>query len=326
MVRMAEKTLIGIGLPEPIVTGLTQHFAPPVWAFINFHSAQELLQNISQHNSTLIFLYNLLPDLRECHELCIALRANPDMETVPILVISHQQDNKEDRLKMLQSGLIDGYVNRDISHEELAAYAEVFLQRFELELELEKKNELLNKLSITDELTQLFNRRHLMFALDQELKKSSRYKYPVSCLMLDIDHFKQINDRFGHAVGDAALEKLAEIVRKTIRSIDIACRYGGEEIVIILPHTGFDGAKTAAQRIRTKVEQQTFTDTTPPLTFTVSIGIISVTENDNPTVDTLFQILDKQLYEAKNTGRNKVVGTNYAAFCQTNPPPINKNP
>ncbi len=323
---MAEKTLIGVGLPDAIVSGLIQRFAPPVWAFINFPSAQELLQNIANYNATLIFLYNLLPDLRECHELCIALRANPDIETVPILVISHQQDNKEDRLKMLQSGLIDGYVNRDISHEELAAYADVFLQRFALELELEKKNELLNKLSITDELTQLFNRRHLMFALDQELKKSSRYKYPVSCLMLDIDHFKQINDRFGHAVGDIALEKLSGIVRKTMRTIDIACRYGGEEIVIILPHTGFDGANTAAQRLRAKVEQHTFTDTTPPLTFTISIGVISVTENDNPTVDSLFQALDKQLYEAKNTGRNKVIGTDYAVFCQSNPPPATGTP
>jgi diguanylate cyclase (GGDEF)-like protein len=295
-------------LPQHISDGLYQYFNPTVREFINLDSAQGLLQNLNLYKINLIFIYNLLPDLKECHELCIALRAKPDLETVPIVVVSHQQNSHEEKIKMLKSGLIDGYVSYSISSEELMAYADVFLQRFSLEQELEKKNELLNQLSITDELTKLFNRRYLIFALDQELKKSLRYGYDFSCVMIDIDNFKQINDLYGHAAGDIALKKLSEMVKESIRSIDIACRYGGEEMVIILPHTNSEGVYIVAERLRQKVQECIFAYMEKTFGFTISAGFLTLAKDDSATVDIVFQKLDQQLYKAKNSGKNKICG------------------
>jgi diguanylate cyclase (GGDEF)-like protein len=308
---MIKKTIIGVGIPQSISDELKLHFTPEIFEFFNFPSAQELLTNLKKPKISLIFIYNVLPDLKNCQELCIALRAEPNIETVPIIIISHGKENKEEKITMLRSGLIDSYVSSLGTTEELAAYANVFLQRSALEEELEIKNALLNNLSITDELTKLFNRRHLIQRLDEELNKIKRYNYPLSVLMLDIDHFKQINDTFGHSQGDLALEKLAELIKKSIRSIDLPCRYGGEEMVIILSFTDYPGVYEVASRLIKKVEEHNFGTLEDPLKFTISIGLLTVDNKDDTNVDSLFRALDKQLYAAKNTGRNKICGGLY---------------
>jgi diguanylate cyclase (GGDEF)-like protein len=126
--------------------------------------------------------------------------------------------------------------------------------------------------------------------------------------MLDIDHFKEINDTFGHSQGDLALEKLAELIKRNIRNVDIACRYGGEEMVVIFAFTGFEGVYDVANRLLKKVEEHNFGTLENPLKFTVSIGLLTVENKDDTDVDSLFRTLDKQLYAAKNSGRNKICG------------------
>ena len=308
---MSKKTIIGVGIPQSISDELKLHFTPEIFDFLNFPSAQELLTNLKKPKISLIFIYNVLPDLKNCQELCIALRAEPNIETVPIIIISHGKENKEEKITMLRSGLIDSYVSSLGTTEELAAYANVFLQRSALEEELEVKNALLNDLSITDELTKLYNRRYLIQRLEEELNKIKRYNYILSVLMLDIDHFKQINDTFGHSQGDLALEKLSELIKKNIRSIDIACRYGGEEMMVIFSFTDFEGVYDVATRLIKKIEEHNFGTNEKPLKFTVSIGLLTVDNKDDTNVDSLFRALDKQLYEAKNTGRNKICGGLY---------------
>lgn len=308
---MTKKTIIGVGIPENITDELKLNFTPEIFDFVNFPSAQELIKHIKKPKICLIFIYNVLPDLKDCQELCIVLRAEPTVETVPIIVISHGKENREEKIKMLRSGLIDSYVSSLGTTEELVAYANVFLQRQALEKELEVKNELLKNLSITDELTQLFNRRYLIQRLEEELGKIKRYNYTLSVLMLDIDHFKQINDTFGHTQGDLALEKLAKLIKKNIRTIDIPCRYGGEEMVVIFSFTSFEGVYNAAQRLLKRVEEHNFGSSEHPFKFTISIGLLTVDNKDDTDVDSLFHALDKQLYEAKNTGRNKICGGLY---------------
>ncbi len=317
---MSKKTIIGVGIPANISEELKLNFTPEIFEFLNFQSAQELLQNLKKPKISLIFIYNLLPDLKNCQELCIALRAEADIETVPIIIISHGKENKEEKIKMLRSGLIDSYVSSLGTTEELVAYANVFLQRLALEEELEVKNELLNNLSITDELTKLYNRRYLIQRLEEELNKIKRYDYTLSALMLDIDDFKQINDTLGHVQGDLALEKLSELIKKNIRSIDIACRYGGEEIVILFSFTTFEGIYDVAQRLLTKIRDHNFGTLEQPLKFTVSIGLLSVDSKDKTDVDSLFRALDKQLYAAKRTGRNKICGGLYKTLGQDTSP------
>ncbi|MFH1397347.1 MAG: diguanylate cyclase [Candidatus Omnitrophota bacterium] len=308
---MTRKTIIGVGIPQDIADELKLNFTSEIFEFVNFPSAQELLKNIKKPKISLIFIYNVLPDLKDCQELCIVLRTESNIETVPIIVISQGKENREEKINMLRSGLIDSYISSLGATEELVAYANVFLQRQELVKELEIKNKLLEKLSITDELTQLFNRRYLIQRLEEELEKVKRYNYPLSVLMLDIDHFKQINDTFGHSQGDLALEKLAKLVKKNIRTIDILCRYGGEEMAIIFSFTNFEGVYNAAQKLLKRVEMHNFGSTEHPFKFTISIGFLTVDNKDDTNVDSLFRALDKQLYEAKNTGRNKICGGLY---------------
>jgi two-component system, cell cycle response regulator len=308
---MSKKAIIGVGIPQNISDELNLNFTPEIYDFVNFPSAQELIKNLKKPKINLIFIYNILPDLKDCQELCIVLRSKANLETVPIIVISHGRENREEKINMLRSGLIDSYVSSLASTEELVAYANIFLQRQTLEDELKVKNDMLKKLAITDELTQLFNRRYLIQRLEEELAKIKRYNYTLSVLMLDIDHFKRINDTQGHSKGDMALEQLAEVIKKNIRAIDIPCRYGGEEIMIIFSFTSYEGVYEVAQKLLKKVQEHDFGTAEQPFKFTISIGLLTLDDKDAVSVDSLFKTLDKQLYEAKNTGRNRICGGLY---------------
>jgi two-component system cell cycle response regulator len=308
---MAEKVIIGVGIPQGLSSALKQQLNPEIFSFLDSPSAQNLIEITKKQCVDMIFLYNELPDLKNYEELCIALRSDARLETVPVIVISKNEQLPQERIRMLNSGLIDGFVNSNTSPGEMIAYANVFLQRRALEEELELKNDLLNKLSITDELTKLYNRRFLIETLGLELRKLKRYDYNLTCIMFDIDNYKKINDELGHGQGDIALENLAVFIKKNIRSIDIACRYGGDEITILFPFTNFEGCFIATERLRKKVEATNFGTIEAPLRFTVSIGLVSLQTKADLTVDSLFQLLDKQLYEAKNSGRNKTCGLLY---------------
>jgi two-component system cell cycle response regulator len=308
---MAEKVIIGVGIPLELSSALKQQLNPEVFSFLDSPSAQNLIEITKKHRVDMIFLYNELPDLKNYEELCIALRSDAMLETVPVIVISKDEQKPQERIRMLNSGLIDGFVNSNTNPGEMIAYANVFLQRRALEEELELKNDLLNKLSITDELTKLYNRRFLIETLDLELRKLKRYDYNLSCIMFDIDHYKKINDELGHTQGDIALENLATFIKKNIRSLDMACRYGGDEIVILFPFTNFENCFITVERLRKKVEANNFGTIEQPLRFTISIGLVSLTTKIDLDVDSVIQLLDKQLYEAKNSGRNKTCSLLY---------------
>jgi diguanylate cyclase (GGDEF)-like protein len=157
-----------------------------------------------------------------------------------------------------------------------------------------------------DYLTGLSNRGHFMHEAERELARAIRYENDLSILMMDIDRFKQINDKHGHKAGDLVLQKLAEVCRVTLREVDIIGRIGGEEFALLLPETSKPVAAEVAERLRegiasTKVPMESG----PPISFTVSIGISSLTSPDN-NLEILLSSADKGLYEAKNSGRNRV--------------------
>lgn len=273
-----------------------------------FSTAQEFMEKIGIFKPMLIFLNNKLPDLENCQELCIALRAHPNTETVPLIVLTSDSPNQQEKIKLFQAGLIEGYFSMPLNIEELAAYTNVFLQRQALQEELEEKNLELGKMSITDDLTQIYNRRFLINRLQDEINKINRYTYPLSALMTDIDHFKKINDEHGHSQGDNILKELAAVLKKNLRSIDMVCRYGGEEFIILLPHTNYAGAKITAERILKKIEQYNFNLSEKNEKLTISIGFATFHKNESLDIDTIITNLDKQLYKAKNSGRNKACG------------------
>jgi diguanylate cyclase (GGDEF)-like protein/PAS domain S-box-containing protein len=180
-------------------------------------------------------------------------------------------------------------------------------ERKRLEQKLLESNKKLEDLSIRDGLTNLYNRRYMYQALETEFKRAKRRSAPLSCLILDIDHFKKINDLYGHPFGDQVLVYFASFLLKTARSTDIVCRHGGEEFLIVLPDTNMSSAADFAERLRDDISKHTLKDKKTGLCtgLTVSIGISSFTENIHNKEELICQA-DKALYEAKQTGRNKV--------------------
>jgi diguanylate cyclase (GGDEF)-like protein len=171
---------------------------------------------------------------------------------------------------------------------------------------LRQKNVELHEISITDSLTGLYNRKHLMETLDREVTRSQRYSHPFSLLVVDIDHFKKYNDTYGHLAGDEALRRLASVFKETIRSSDYAARYGGEEFMIILPEISPEKGVEAAERIRCKVAEQRFEGDGEPVEVTISVGVASYPESGEDA-ETVIRNADEALYEAKKRGRNQVI-------------------
>ena len=161
------------------------------------------------------------------------------------------------------------------------------------------------ELTITDSLTQVFNRRHFLERLNEELKRTKKFKFKFSFLMVDIDHFKDYNDQYGHLVGDAILREISKTIKETIRQIDFMGRYGGEELSIILAETDKEQARFAAERIRQAIESKHITVYDEDLKVTVSIGV-STFPADASDTKTLIDRADEALYIAKQTGRNRI--------------------
>ncbi len=163
----------------------------------------------------------------------------------------------------------------------------------------------IQELAIMDGLTQVFGRRHFLERLNEEIKRSAKFKYCFSFLMVDIDKFKGFNDKFGHLVGDAILRDVSRTIKDTIRQIDFVGRYGGEELSIVLPETDKEQALLAAERIRQAVESKDIKVYDENLRVTVSVGV-STFPGDADNANPLIEKADRALYSAKGAGRNRV--------------------
>jgi diguanylate cyclase (GGDEF)-like protein len=171
---------------------------------------------------------------------------------------------------------------------------------------LREKNVELREISITDSLTGLYNRKHLMETLDKEVSRSQRHSRSFSLLVIDIDHFKKYNDTYGHLAGDEVLSKLASVFKESIRSSDYAARYGGEEFIIMLPEIGPEQGVEAAERIRHKVAEEIFSGDGESIKVTISVGVACYPKNGEDA-ESVIRNADAALYEAKELGRNRVI-------------------
>ena len=170
---------------------------------------------------------------------------------------------------------------------------------------LEENAEKLHQLAITDPLTKVYNRRYFFETAQSILFSAKREKKAMSLLMLDIDFFKTINDTYGHQHGDAILILLSKNINYMIRESDLFARIGGEEFIMLLPHTPYEGAKVIAEKIRSSIEKEVFTHRKIDLKLTISIGV-STLNTKNYNIEKLYQDADANLYLAKENGRNKV--------------------
>lgn len=191
------------------------------------------------------------------------------------------------------------------------AFLELMRERFvreTLQSEVARRNELEEKLlyqAHTDELTAAHNRRYFIQLGREEISRSLRYDRPLSLLLIDLDHFKAINDRFGHDIGDEVLRRFSRLCRRTLREPDIFGRLGGEEFSVIIPEERLEGALKTAERLRATVEEE-FAET--PQKLTISIGVTEMQHNDSNLSD-LLKRADAMMYQAKQLGRNRVAAT-----------------
>lgn len=175
---------------------------------------------------------------------------------------------------------------------------------------------LLEREIVTDPLMGIYNRRYLDRRLTEELQRAKRYELPFSIFLLDIDFFKKINDTYGHQVGDMVLKKLGTMIVDSVRELDVVIRYGGEEILVILPNTTVVHAVELAQRLRRKVEETMLVgsdlqENRPAIYITVSIGVSGYRfSGDGDTAAAIVERADKALYQAKSQGRNRVISCN----------------
>ncbi|MEW5756704.1 MAG: GGDEF domain-containing protein [Pseudomonadota bacterium] len=161
-----------------------------------------------------------------------------------------------------------------------------------------------------DAMTGVFNRRTMDERVEHEIKLAQRYGHSLSLIVLDIDHFKRVNDTYGHSAGDCLIKALADILKNNARSSDYVFRYGGEEFVMLLPNTKLKGAKLVAERVRKAVESTECVCNETAMRMTVSLGVADLMSND--TRETLFLRTDEALYQAKNSGRNQTVVAKHA--------------
>lgn len=179
-------------------------------------------------------------------------------------------------------------------------------QRNHMEKELRETNAILKMLSNTDPLTHLYNRRYLMDSLEKELNRQRRNRGHLTLVLFDVDHFKNINDAFGHRFGDTVLVAIAESAREHLRSYEFAARYGGEEFVLLLPQTDLEGGVVVAERLREAVQALTFDHPFDTLAVTVSVGVATFPAPSVDSIDQLITKADEALYRAKRAGRNRV--------------------
>lgn len=242
-------------------------------------------------------------------ELCRLIRAENTAGYVFIILIT-ARDSKTDIVSGLESGA-DDYLTKPIHPAELVARINTGIRILKLEQSLKDANQEIRLLSITDPLTGCFNRGYLNEYLQKEINRCQRYSHNLSIVLSDIDHFKQVNDTYGHQVGDEVLKSFAASLMRQIRKdVDWVVRYGGEEFLIILPETDVMGAQTLAERLRKTIRSNTIACGDYELTITASFGATCASfrqlKDLAVSMEQLINVADEQLYRAKGDGRDRV--------------------
>lgn len=270
-----------------------------------------VFKSIETHNPDIILLDHLLPDL-DSVQICRRLKQNRETRGIPIIMLS-DKNSTSDKIAGLTAGA-DDYVLKPCEDDELSALICARLRTKSEWDDLKRKTRQLQEmltrvetLAHLDSLTGLYSRRRFEMIFAMEFKRAIRHELPLSCLVLDIDHFKEVNDTYGHQAGDQVLREMVKIIRQGIREeIDTPARWGGEEFIILSPNTLKENALIFGERIRRAVSHQRFSGI-GNRTITVSIGIAGIPDPAIKTMEQLIHASDLSMYDAKKSGRNRVM-------------------
>ena len=242
----------------------------------------------------LILLDLELPDI-DGLEVCRRLKANTRTQSIPIVFISGTTDTAR-KIEGLEMGAAD-YITKPFDAAELRA-------RIRVSLRTKYLFDLLARKAMIDGLTGLWNRTYLETRMNAETSLARRNAQPLACVMIDLDHFKQINDRYGHLYGDEVLRTVAQVMGEASRSEDLVCRYGGEEFVVLAPNTPAPAAVELAERIRVAIAACSWTHHGTRVQITSSLGVADL---QHSSANGILEYADAALYQAKQAGRNRVV-------------------
>ena len=204
----------------------------------------------------------------------------------------------------MQAGAYDCLPKHKVSDKSLSRVIGNTLEKHRLRREIKEARKKMTEMSITDELTGLYNRRYFIEILEQEVSRAERYKTDLALCMIDMDHFKRINDTYGHPAGDMVLSEVGELLHEGVRHSDLCCRYGDDELAVILPNTKQENADKACEKFLRILGGHMFKYESSFFYITVSIGIASHRPSTSP--DDLIACVDNALYQAKENGRNRI--------------------
>lgn len=315
--------LIGENCAEQsLLSGILQKstmFRCQVYEANDLEAATELTRRC---RPDVVILESIIPYGHVRQEAVMSMRHLLRYQTEQAFIILAREEDQSAAVYALQEGASDYLLIDQVQNDPMCLHRSIknAVQRKQLEREfsrtvdllrqrnqeLEMLNQQLWKLSHTDELTGYFNRRHIVSRMEEEISRGLRYEMSLSIVLADIDHFKRINDTFGHLAGDRALQTIADLFRSKLRESDLIGRFGGEEFLLILPHTDLGGAEAFCHRLRDHVEKHPLQLGDQSITMTASFGV-STLSPDMDTSHKLLRIADRNLYRAKYLGRNRVV-------------------
>lgn len=236
-----------------------------------------------------------------------SLRQVPETATIPVMVILGRPPNEADMLRLIEAGVMDHAV-KPLNAPLFCAKVRAVSERSRMQRELKNKLRFALEYSAHDALTGLYNRRYFERRLREESAHARRHQRPFSLLLLDLDHFKLVNDTYGHEDGDRVLCHVAELLGRSLREDDVACRYGGEEFVVLLRATSGPAARVVGNRLRAMVSGEGISlgtrDEVRHVTF--SCGVAAADERNGYDAENILDRADKALYRAKRGGRNRV--------------------
>jgi two-component system cell cycle response regulator len=237
--------------------------------------------------------------------VCSQIRTLEHTRNLPIILVSDETD-KPRVVRALDLGVND-FITRPVERNELAARVRTQIRRHRYALELRQSVNNTMAMAVTDDMTGLYNRRYFDRHLGVMLGKAQGQERDMALMILDIDHFKSVNDNYGHDVGDTVLKEFAARLKRNIRGVDLACRFGGEEFVVLMPDTDYRQAEAIAERVRQSISERSFDiGAQRQLSVTVSAGV-TLNEARSDTPESLIKRADVALYRAKREGRNRVV-------------------